>query len=261
MAEHNAGLHKKISSIFDGVSMPKKKDDASPPSGAAVAERTDSVPSGPPPSAPQTAPEPKPQQPSGTPAPDPTGGSPSKPLPPAPQTAPEPKAQRSKAKANVIAGLIPWQRIKNKLFAPKPGVDVKKQITIAILVPVLFVVLIIVLIKVLGAPSRWANKPSGAPLANAVAASDNEIEWQIPAPYPTTLRDPMQFRSAGAAYGGTTELIVKSIFYSEDVRSAVIGSQIVHEGDKVLDVTVVKINKDSIKLERNGKRWTQKVRH
>jgi type II secretory pathway component PulC len=54
-------------------------------------------------------------------------------------------------------------------------------------------------------------------------------------------------------------LIVKGILYSEDNPAAVIGTQIVHEGDNISDTTVVRINRDGVVLEMNGKRWTQEV--
>ena len=52
---------------------------------------------------------------------------------------------------------------------------------------------------------------------------------------------------------------MKGIVYSKDDPSAVIGNRIVHEGDEVLGVTIIKINEKSVEFERNKKRWTQKV--
>ncbi len=51
--------------------------------------------------------------------------------------------------------------------------------------------------------------------------------------------------------------IVFNIFYSKDNPSAVIRGQTVHEGDKIDDITIVKIHKDKVEFEKNGKRWTQ----
>jgi hypothetical protein len=62
--------------------------------------------------------------------------------------------------------------------------------------------------------------------------------------------------SAGGHGGG---LIVKGIVYSEDKPSAVIDSQIVHQGEKIGGVTVVKINKNNVEFEVDGKTWTQEV--
>ena len=57
----------------------------------------------------------------------------------------------------------------------------------------------------------------------------------------------------------TIEVIVKSILYSEDNPSAVIGGRIVHEGETIRGVSVIKISRDNVEFEMNGKRWTQKV--
>ena len=115
--------------------------------------------------------------------------------------------------------------------------------------------------QVLGTPSPRTTRPVSFGPTNAVVTSVHEIDWQIPAPYPTTLRDPMQVASATTATaqiepGG---LIVRGIVYSEDNPSAVIGAKIVHEGDEVSGVTVVKINKDNVEFKMNDKRWKQKV--
>ena len=53
--------------------------------------------------------------------------------------------------------------------------------------------------------------------------------------------------------------IVNGILYSEDKPSAVIGDQIVHEGDILRYFNVVKIYKDKVEFEKNGKRWTQSI--
>ncbi len=58
----------------------------------------------------------------------------------------------------------------------------------------------------------------------------------------------------------TDKIEIKGILYSEENPSAIIGTEIVHEGATVSGATVVKINKDSVEFERDGKRWTQKVK-
>ena len=63
--------------------------------------------------------------------------------------------------------------------------------------------------------------------------------------------------SAPGAQDG--ELAVRGILYSQDKPSAVIGNQIVHEGEKVSGATIQKINKDSVEFELDGKKWTQQI--
>ena len=139
----------------------------------------------------------------------------------------------------------------------------------ALSVPVLVITLSVVLIRVFEAPSRNMASERQSEPANTSADLANRIGWQIPAPYPRTLRDPMQLNSLTTAEAeieipetGEPEirrLIVKGVLYSEDNPAAVIGTQIVHEGDKISGATVVRINRDGVVLEMNGKRWTQKV--
>jgi len=161
-----------------------------------------------------------------------------------------------------------WQQIQKKLFKTKPGANTARQKAMVVMMPLLFIGLIFMLFRggVFGTGVRKTetvaeNNTSGV----VTAGSTTEIEWELPAPYPTTLRDPMRLVPAAASQteqGGTGEimkLIVRSILYSEDNPSAVIGSRIVHEGEKIQGVSVIKINTDSVEFEMNGKRWTQMV--
>lgn len=269
MAKKKAGLHKKVSSIFGGVLV--QSDNAAPvPPPAPVPERPKDKPrserkrehSEPP------APAKEPAQTymtSTTLQPQERTKPQLKAPPPEPPKTAKPKKPKARA-AIKIAKQIPWRetwrKIESKFFAPKPGVDVKRQKMMAVLIPVLFIILIFVFSRVLRTPSRAKAAPPVSKLLKAVAVSNNsnnERGWQIPAPYPTTLRDPMQFGSVTATQAGTGGLVVKGIVYSEDKPAAVIGTQIVGEGEKVLGATVVKINESSVEFEMKGKKWTQKV--
>lgn len=55
------------------------------------------------------------------------------------------------------------------------------------------------------------------------------------------------------------DMAVNGIVYSEDNPTALIGHQIVHEGDVVDDVSVIKVHKDKVEFAQNGRRWTQAV--
>ncbi|MCJ7779078.1 MAG: hypothetical protein MUP16_12290 [Sedimentisphaerales bacterium] len=249
MSEYKAGLHKKVSAIFNGVSLPKGND-AQQPSAAPAPGHQDYI-----------APKSPAPEPPATKSPAPSHMTPTKPKPqqPPPKAAP---AKQPKA-AIKTARQTPWQRtleqIKNKLFAPKPGVNTTRQKVTVIAVPVLFIVLIFVFVRVFSTPSRKITGPgTSGPVKAAAAVSDSKVDWQAPELYPTALRDPMQFSSVSAE-GGPGGLIVKGIVYSEDNPATVIGSQIVHQGDKVLDITIVKINENSVEFEANGKKWTQQV--
>jgi len=62
----------------------------------------------------------------------------------------------------------------------------------------------------------------------------------------------------------TQKVLISSIVYSADKASVVIDDRIVHEGDTVGGVTVVKIFKDRVLFEKENAgttlRWTEKIR-
>jgi hypothetical protein len=254
MSEYKAGLHKEVSAIFNGVSLPKNDGAQRPSATPAPAHQDYSAPKPP-------APEPPTQKP-----PVPSHMTPTKPKPEQlPLQSPPKAAPAKQPKADTAikaAGQIPWRRTleqtKNKLFATKPGVSTTKQKMMVILAPVLFVVLIFVFIRAFSTPSQKITGPGTSGPVKAAAGPDSKVDWQVPNPYPTTLRDPMQFGSA-TSRTTTGGLIVKGIVYSEDNPSAVIGDQIVHQGDKILDVAIMKINENSVEFEANSKKWMQNV--
>jgi len=238
-------------------------------------------------------PTPEPQQSCDAPAPERTGYMEPKPPTPEPQQpkapkpyqamqslpkstgAQQPKADIDNIEKNVsqkratvkISSQTFRQQITNKLFAPKPGVSATKQKAMVVTMPLLFIALIFMLLKggVFGTSVRKTEASAEDNVSSvATAGLNTKIDWEIPAPYPTTLRDPMRLGPAATVQTDTgtrtfVKLIVKGILYTEDSQSAVIGNHIVHEGEEIQGVTVVKISKDSVEFEMDGKRWTQKV--
>lgn len=53
--------------------------------------------------------------------------------------------------------------------------------------------------------------------------------------------------------------IITGITYNENKSFAVIGTHIVGEGDTIDGVKIVKINKETVEFEKDGKRWTQGI--
>ncbi len=161
-----------------------------------------------------------------------------------------------------------WQQIKGKLFQPKSGTSTAKQKAMVVMMPLLFIALIFMLFRggVFGTSAGHTEASTEETAPDVVSAdADNKIDWEVPEPYPTTLRDPMRLVPAEVSQTErngtrkTTDIIVKSILYSEDKPSAVISGRIVYEGDKIRGASVIKINKDTVEFELNGKRWNQKV--
>jgi hypothetical protein len=263
MAKAKRGLHKEISSIFDGVPLPKDYGTPGSPSAPApqreghdgqseYEKRQFELPQ-----VQQAQEEPevsevsKAEQPEGSP----------------PRAVPIEKPQGNlvvKGSAWMFFENI-WDQIRARVLAPKPGVDPRRQKVVAVLVPMLLVAFIVVFIKVL--PGLKGSGPVGVEPAGAIAAtaSRSEVNWEVPELYPQTLRDPMQFGSvtqqAGTdEQGGTRgQLVLTGILHSDDHPAALIGTQIVYEGETISGATVVKINLDSVEFEMDGKRWTERV--
>jgi hypothetical protein len=178
--------------------------------------------------------------------------------PPQPDAPKVTKPEKVKKPVAKVSGPRPWEKIISKLLTSKAGVSAPRQKAMVILVPVLFIIMIFVFTRVFSTPSHVTAQPAGSGPTGAVASA-KDIDWQIPEPYPTTLRDPMQIGSTGTTAVQTSELVVKGIVYSEDDPSAVIGNQIVREGEEIMGAIVVKINSDSVVFRMNDKEWTQKV--
>lgn len=250
MEKYEPGLHKKISTIFNGVSIPKN-DDTQQATTAVKKESLNDASSELPVMKQSVAPSLPHQQPA-------------QPLPPAAPSV-QPVATAAVAQNSWQTFLYQyWKRISNKLLASKPGVNANKQKIMLILTPCLIVIFIFVVIRLLRQPSPQAvqaqtNASEAAAVGNSVAASEEKINWHIPEPYPTTLRDPMKPGLSAGGQGEYGNLIVKGIVYSEDNPSAIISSQIVHQGNKISGATVTKINKNSVEFEMDGKKWTQEV--
>lgn len=56
------------------------------------------------------------------------------------------------------------------------------------------------------------------------------------------------------------KVVVTAIVYGEENASAIVSDKIVHEGDIIDDCKVVKIYRDKVEFEKDGKRFTKHVR-
>lgn len=297
LEKNKAGLQKKVSSVFKGVPIPQGNS-TQQPSGAPAPNRTADV--SPKPTSgnhqisqsslikklqqsEESLDKVEPEHTTTSPKPTPTDRQMSQSPPVEKFHEPEEsldeaapaKQPQSKPPAEVARRSL-GQQIKDKFFAPKPdGVSTTRQKAMVILVPVLAIVMIFMFRQVLSKPPRKTKGATqdDAPVV-AVADSGNEIDWQIPEPLPAMMRDPLKFpdesgtqnsdqintRGEGQNKTETGTIDVRDIVYSADKPSAVIDTQIVHVGDTIHGVTIIKINRDSIEFEKDGKTWVQKIR-
>jgi len=249
MAKRKTGLHRKVSSIFDGVSVPKGgaagsdesaggRPDA-PSEGKPVQRQRDFMPK----DVPSIPKRPK------------AGGG--QILPPGGGTG--------------IGGLGEFASL-----GPIGAVSEKRRKTTMVLMVALFVVLVVVLTstfsrslsrKKLGAELQQ----EGASAKTAAARGDVRIGWEKPPEYPETLRDPMETTwSQNPETGEWIEeavvvmkdgqektlidvgIALRSILWAESGRSVAIGKEILYEGDEIMGVKIKKIKKDSVEFEKDG---------
>jgi len=288
--KNKAGLQKKVSSVFKGVPVPQNNG-AQQPSGTPAPDHTPDVPPKPVSADRQISQSSlikklnQSEDSSGKaeqnqtanvfPKPTSTNRMPQSPLInklPQPkeslkQAAPQPES--SPFIEETSDGL--WQQIRDKLFTPKPGVSPTKQKAMVIMVPVLAIIMIFAFRQVLSKAPR-KTEGAGTEDITVVANADagHEIDWKIPEPIAVITRDPIKLPDEGNTQNTkqnettsevtTGTIIVRDIVFSKDKPSAVIGSKIVYVGDKINDVTIVKIDRDSIEFEKDGDRWEQNVR-
>ncbi len=179
-------------------------------------------------------------------------------------------------------GLSLCQQIRDRLAASRLGAGSTKDKVMVMLVPLLAIVTIFMFRQVLQKSPGQANAAANdeTPVV-AAADSGDEIDWELPEPLPAVMRNPLELPGEndeqgqdpenndnandpkqGPATGKTqaTDLRIRGLVYSEDKPSVVIGNTIAHVGTTIQGVTVVRINRDSVELEKDGKTWVQKVR-
>jgi type II secretory pathway component PulC len=135
-----------------------------------------------------------------------------------------------------------------------------KQNIRILLVPALAITLVFVLYRNFASKAPPAGKSSSLHSASEPAGESKVmITWKKPDPYPPTMRDPTQMSSVGAYLAGSGSITVRGIVYSQDSPSAVIGDQILREGDTIGGAKIIKINPENVEFYMDGKTWTQSV--
>jgi hypothetical protein len=290
--KNKAGLQKKVSSVFKGVPLPQNNSvqqapgtptSSSPPGSSAQPPSVDQKA--------QTSLLKRLQQTEDVPDSTPPDTPPAAELQSAPAERQKRQLPGSKKQAGVsskevlstkssgsqkppkVEGPGLWQQINDRLFPPQPGVSPARQKAMVLLIPVLAIVMIFMFRQVLSkSPEQTqAAIDDETPIVGAGKTSD-EIDWQIPDPLPAIERDPTKLPNQVVSIISTgtepneavvepgTEIIdVRDIVFSKDKPSAVINARIVYVGHKVGGATVVRILRDGVEFEKDGKTWVQKV--
>lgn len=152
-----------------------------------------------------------------------------------------------------------------KTFASK----IKGRIKIAIII-LLSAFLVWKMVNMTGSPSTGGvNVDKGQNIqTQPMVARMPATVWPIPQLYPKDVRDPMEWAAkvntatntnSAVSNQGSSRLIVRGILYSKDKPRAIIGTDIVNEGDLIRGALIVKIGRKTVEFDMDGKRWVQQV--
>ena len=83
-----------------------------------------------------------------------------------------------------------------------------------------------------------------------VVAAMGELQVQL---------DELEQRADAGQDGAVRRGLLASILYSAKNSSVVIDGVILHEGDMIHGVKVVKVHEDTVELEKEGQKWQQKI--
>lgn len=264
-----SGLHKQISSIFDGVPVPTSNNlhqDADSTSvlrpsdaengQAAVSEQTTET-------APVTAKSSLVKRLSADPS-----ECASAPSIQVERPMPMPKSAIAKCKSGpgVFAGL------KKTLFGSSAKSLDPHQKKMAMMVGVLAAVFAVVMYISLGGVGKSTvntKKDNSEENGHSSATVIRPEDWKSPKPLSAELRNatsPVTQTSSVEPTGtentdtNPSELVVSGIVFSKNKPTAIINNQIFHEGETINGVRIVKITKEAVEFLDQENRWSQKVR-
>lgn len=103
------------------------------------------------------------------------------------------------------------------------------------------------------------NQPQDSMMASEEILT--KIDWTLPDELPHDMRDIMSItRSAAVVYEEEKNaIIVRGILFSKDDPSAIIGLEIVHVGDEIMGAKIAKITRKAVEFEKDGEIWEQAV--
>ncbi len=237
--KHKAGLHKRVSSIFEDLNVADQmgnahQADAPADAGAALSvEHHDS------------------QGPA-------TGSS----LQPQSWQIDEPTAEPVVEEATEARQV----KVVERGPATSKGESTRKRVRVAMMMIILLATwLVIVGVNMFGriGPTLSAGTQNGS--ADQTFAFEQEtvaIDWQVPRKLPQPIRDIMSpYAEAVIAQRVQLErLVVRGILYSADQPLAIIGTQIAQVGDEIMGARIIGITRHAVEFEKEERKWMQNVK-
>lgn len=262
-----SGLHKQISSIFDGVPVPQHNGRPEEADSSSVLMQPKALE----PTELQTPPNPV----SST---EPTRPSLVKRMSADPSTcASAPAIQAERPMPLPKRSLVPAKtgpnlssKIRKAVFGSNKGAMDARQKKMAGLVGVLGVVFGVVMFISLGGVGQTKAAPAGdtgqEQAVQSQGTKKTAQDWATPAPLPANLRDATATASSQTELtkdvsenSASSELVVKGIVFSQNKPSAIVNNEILTEGQSINGVTIVRITKETVEFKANNKNWTQQV--
>ena len=253
MSGYKAGLHKKISTIFDGIPVQKQNGDVSEPGTKLPDNSSESKNkdvSGSQNQVKQTDNQQQLNQ-NGQRLYKDTAGK-------------KYKLNAKNRQKGIFQNLI--GKLKEKLLPQGSNVNLKRQIALIIAIPILCIILVVFYVRVFSSGPKKKGSTLFTPTQTASASDSGDVKWQVPKPLSADLRDPMRAGSTtgqGGIVSGPDgefisggEIIVMGIVHSIDKHMAIIGQQIVNEGDQIEGVKILKITERTVEVEKSGQTKT-----
>jgi len=163
---------------------------------------------------------------------------------------------------------VPRARVKLATCDSSQELGSGRQKVMMALIPILALVLLYLSKNPLmrSSPAQAQEEPRAE--VAPVAMSDVELTWEIPPLYQPNGRDPMRRPAPSVPVTEVpapeplrqyASFVVTGILHSEDRPVAIVDTILVHEGKQIFGATVVKIEKDAVQFEMNGRTWRQAV--
>lgn len=255
-----AGLHKRVSSIFEDLHVSGRNDDSPPrppkpeipteqPSPTKEVKKTEQPPT-------------SPQQPS--------------PVKEAVKPVEPPKEHQTQTRHKKTETQTPKPPMQKEVVMPKSSAhrrinesskQKKYKINyriVAISIVAICIISVGVAVSTFGMDIfRGVLVKENQPQDSMMASGENltKIDWALPEELPHDMRDIMSItRSAAVVYEEEkSEIVVRGILFSKDDPSAIIGLDIVHVGDEIMGAKIAKITRKAVEFEKDGEIWEQAV--
>jgi type II secretory pathway component PulC len=149
---------------------------------------------------------------------------------------------------------------------PKMPVSARQKV-MTLLIPVLAVALVMLVRKPMRSPRAASAETPNSTAVTAEEAGVIQVDWTIPPVYQPSGKDPMRLTAPTYVVEETPvppvevrkHLVLRGVLYSTNKPAAIVDTHLVHEGEQVTGVTVIKIERDGVVFEANGERWKQTV--